>query len=146
MTSWREATPGPVQDDLDSLVGMGIDAARHMLQRNGEFFPFGVTLTSDGEQRLAAASSELGERPASVAVLDVLYAGVLGNREGLRAVAFVADVRADGLDAIRVQAEHRDGGPGIEVLIRYQKRRFRKAVEFGAVSAGLGPRRVWSQD
>jgi len=143
MTSWRDTTPQPIQDDLDNMVGMAIDAAQALLAKNGEFFPFGVSITSDGEEHLLAADPGLGENPESLAVLDSLYAGVVASREALRGAAFVADVRVDGLDAIRVQAEQRDGGPGVEVLMRYEKKRFRKAVEYGAVTASSGPRRIW---
>jgi hypothetical protein len=143
MPSWRDTTPQPIQNDLDNMVGMAIDAAQSFLDKNGEFFPFGVTITSAGEERLAAADPGLGERPESLAVLDSLYAGVMASRERLRGAAFVADVRTDGTDAIRVQAEHRDGGPGVEVLMRYEKKRFRKTVEYGSVIASSGPRRIW---
>ena len=49
-------------------------------------------------------------------------------------------------DAIRVQAEHRDGGPGVDVLLRYEKKRFRKAVECCGVSATAGPQPIWPTD
>ena len=143
MTSWRATTPQPIQDDLDSLVGMAIDAAQALLAKNDEFFPLGVSITLDGEEHLLAADPGLGEHPESLAVLDSLYAGVVASRERLRGAAFVADVRVDGMDAIRVQAEHRDGGPAVEVLLRYEKKRFRKSVEYGAVTASSGPRRIW---
>ena len=140
MPSWRDTTPQPI---LDNMVGMAIDAAQSLLDKNGEFFRFGVTITSDGEERLAAADPGLGEHRESLAVLDSLYRGVMTSGEGLRGAAFVAEVRTDGTDAIRVRAEHRDGGPGVEVLMRYEKKRFRKTVEYGSVTASSGPRRIW---
>jgi hypothetical protein len=146
MPSWRDTTPLPVQDDLDRIVGVAIDAAQGLLQANGEFFPFGITITDSGEVGLGAADPALGEHPDSQSVLDTLYAGVAQSRERYRAAAFVADIRADGGDGIRVQAEHRDGGPGIEVVARYEKKRFRRGVEMGSMSAGAGPRRVWMAD
>jgi hypothetical protein len=146
MPSWRNTTPQPIQDDLDNLVGMAIDAAQSLLDRNGEFFPFGVAISAQGEARMLAADPGLGEHPESLAVLDSLYAGVASAGEELRAAAFVADVRVDAGEAIRVQAEHRDGGPGVEVLLRYEKRRFRKGAEYGTVSASEGQRRIWLVD
>jgi len=143
MTLWRETTPRPVQDDLDRLVRVAIDAAQNFLQKSGEFFPFGVTISNDGEDRLVAAGLEMGERPASLAVLDSLYAGVLGTRDGVRAAAFAADVHTGGGDAIMVQVEHRDGGPALEILVRYAKKRFRNGIEYGATTAGTGQRHIW---
>jgi hypothetical protein len=143
MTSWRDATPQPVQDDLDKLVLVAIDTAQNLLQKQGEFFPFGVTTSNDGEERLVAAGLELGERPASRAVLDSLYAGVLGTVNGFRAAAFVVDVHTEGSDAIMVQVEHRDGGPALEIFVRYAKKRFRNGIEYGATTAAPGQRHVW---
>jgi hypothetical protein len=142
MTSWRDDTPPAVQDDLDSLAAVALDAARHLLDKNGEFFPFGVTLSDDGEQRLVAGDPALGEHPESQAVLETLYEGVLGERDDLRAAAFVADVLADGSDAISVRVEHRDGGPAIQILQQFAK--VDSGIEYGATSASGGHRRIWS--
>ena len=144
MTSWRDDTPQSVQDDLDATVAAGLDAARHLLDKNGEFFPFGVTLMADGEQRLVAGDPALGEHPESQAVLETLYDGVAGVRDDLRAAAFVADVLAGGSDAISVQVEHRDGGPAIQVLQQFAK--VGTGIEYGATSASEAQRRVWPAD
>jgi hypothetical protein len=93
MTSRRDNTPQPVQDDLDGLAGAALEATQDLLAKNGEFFPFAVTLTADGDPRLVAADPSLGEHPESQAVLDVLQAGVVGERTILRGAAFVSDVR-----------------------------------------------------
>ena len=142
MTSWREETPQIVQDDLDGLAAVALDSARQLLDKNGEFFPFGVTLTADGEQRLVAGDPALGDHPESQAVLETLYAGVLGEREDLRAAAFVADVLTGGSDAISVQVEHRDGGPAMQIVQQFSKHG--SAIEYGATSASGGDRRIWT--
>jgi hypothetical protein len=143
MTSWRDDTPQPNQDDLDGLAGTALDTGQNLLAKNGEFFPFGVTLTTDGDQRLVAADPGLGEHPESQAVLDALHAGILGQRDSLRGAALVSDVRVDGSDAIRVRCEHRDGGPAMEILQRYKKKRFKKGIEYGATSGSGIERRIW---
>src|SRR4051812_37232475 len=127
MPLWRETTPQPVQDDLDAVLSAALDAAQNLLNKNGEFFPFGVTVSEAGEVGLAAADG-LGEQPASTAVLDSLYAGVAGKRDAYRAAGFVADVKADGSDAVRVEAEHRDGGPALVILMPYQRKGMVKKV------------------
>jgi hypothetical protein len=143
MTSWRDTTPELVQNDLDGIAGTAIDAAQQLLNKNGEFFPFGVALAADGEMRMLAADPGLGEKPESQAVINALYAGVANVRDGLRAAAIVADVKADGSDAIRVRFEHRDGGPAMEILVRYTKKRFRGGIEYGATSVAGTERQIW---
>lgn len=143
MPSWRDTTPQPIQDDLDGLVSTSLDAAHSLLTKNGEFFPFGMTVSNDGEVALAAADG-LGEQPASTDVLDALLAGLRSHVSSYRAAALVSDVRANGGDAVRVEAEHRDGGPAIVILMPYAKKGLvRKAVTFGQIAAGAGERRVW---
>ena len=141
MTSWRDDTPQSVQDDLDGTVAAGLDAARHLLDKNGEFFPFGVTMMVDGEQRLVAGDPALGEHPESQEVLEGLYASIAGVRDDLRVAAFVADVLVGGSDAISVQVEHRDGGPAIQVLQQFSK--VGSGIQYGAMSASAADRRVW---
>ncbi len=79
--------------------------------------------------RMLAADPGLGEHPGPRAVIESLHSGIVGGRDAPRAVAVVADVRADGSDAIRVLFEHRDVGPAMEILVRYAKKRFRGGIE-----------------
>lgn len=120
-----------------------MEAAQHLLGKNGEFFPFGFTLTTEGEQRMVAADPGLGEYPASQAVLDFLCEGVFSERDALRGAAFVSHVRMEGSDAISVQVEHRDGGPAMQILQHYAKKRFRGGLEYGATSVSGIERRIW---
>jgi len=146
MASWRDTAPQPVQDDLDAVVSTALDAALSMLTKRGEFFPFGVTVTAEGDIALAAADPGLGEHPDSNSVLASLYAGATGNRAAYRSAAFAADVRANGGDAVRVEAEHRDGGPALVVLMPYAKKGLvKKTVTYGQMSVSSGERRVWEQ-
>jgi hypothetical protein len=144
VTSWRDSTPQAVQDDLDSLVGSAMDAAEQLLNKNGEFFPFCLTVGMDGEPGFVHGDPGLGEQPPSQAVLEVLYDGAVSQRDALRAVAFVADVRFEGLDAVRAEVEHRDGGPGLAVVAPYSFAGFiRKRTRFGDLHLAEGKRRTW---
>jgi hypothetical protein len=146
MTTWRETTTQAVQDDLDSLVGPALDAAEHFLNKRGEFFPFCLTLSSDGELRMAGGDPGLGEQPPSQAVLEVLYDGASRERDALRAVGVVADVRLEGTDAVRVEMEHRDGGPGLVVLAPYAlSGLLRKRARFEQLRLAEGTRRIWPE-
>jgi hypothetical protein len=45
-----------------------------------------------------------------------------------------------------VELEHRDGGPALTLLLPYsvQRRRLRRSVEVGELTAAQGERRVWT--
>lgn len=141
--SWRDSTAQHVQDELDDLLDSALGLARHLLQKNGEFSPFGVTLDERAETSLFEADPAESERPPWHAVLDMLYEGLAQERHGLRAAAVVADVTVDGADAVRVALEHREGGPDASVFLPYSQKRLRKSVEFGELFARPGERRIW---
>jgi hypothetical protein len=143
--SWRDDTPQPVQDDLDLLAHEALTAATDLLaKQRGELFPFGYRLRLDGEKELLAADPGQGEQPLGQAVLDLLYESTLAMRDGSRAVAFVAPVESPDGDAVRVELEHRDGGPALVLLVPYRTRRLRRAVETGELVASPGERRIWT--
>ncbi|HEX4057820.1 MAG TPA: hypothetical protein VHX87_05840 [Galbitalea sp.] len=122
MNSWRDEATEEVQEDLDRLLDVTIEAARHFLDVNGEFIPFPMVIKSDGE--LAAIGLEQPETP-SVPDSAQVIAGLVGlfrERKGsIRALAIGSDVQipSEAQDAIEVRLEHRDG-PAITVLLPYQ--------------------------
>ena len=116
--------------------------AQQQLAKNGEFYPYGVLLTSDGDgERLGGWTGD--EHPLSDEVLLVLLDEARLRSTTLRAVALVADVRAKGGDAIRVELEHREG-PVMTILLGYSRRRFGRGIEYGAMTAGAAERRIWA--
>jgi hypothetical protein len=120
--TWREETPQALQDDLHLLAEQALDAAQHLLENNGEFYPSAVELSDDGTPQMAGAEPGEGQRPSSQAVLDLLYEGVVSNRDGMRAAAFATPVETPDGDAVRVEIEHRDGGPAIALVLPYGAR------------------------
>jgi hypothetical protein len=140
--SWREDTPQAVQDDLDGLLGVALERAEHGLRERGVLHPFAAAVGDDGGLTLTMGDAGTGAPTAEV--VELLYAGLRGQRDAYRAVAFVVDVRVEGGDAVRVEAEHRDGGPAIGVVMPYQRSRFRKTLATGELSAFEGQRRVWT--
>lgn len=143
MTSWRDSTSQQTQDDLDELLGIVLPFAQDRLAAHGEFFPFGAARGIDGEDRLLAADPALGQHPASQVVLDTLLAGAKSDADNIRALARVADVMANGSDAIRVELEHRDR-VALTVLLPYKRNRFTKRVTYRGLSAQEGNLRVWA--
>ena len=112
-----------------------------MLDRDGEFYPYGVALSDQGETRMLAGYGG-GEHPTSAAMHETLISGLRGDRDSLRAAALVANVRANGSDAVQVELEHRDGH-AIVVHLPYKKRRFGRGIEYGQLAAGDGSRQIW---
>ena len=143
MTSWRDTASQQAQDDLDALVNAALPFATQQLEKHGEFYPYGVSLSTAGDEGMVAGDPGAGERPASTAVLATLVEGLRRERDGLRAAALVADVRWSDGDAIRVELEHREG-PAIAVLLPYEQKRFGRGVEFGNLTAGESSPQIWS--
>src|SRR5215470_8582788 len=100
--------------DCESLLNAVLPFAQQMLDRHGEFYPYGGAMTTDG-QITAVAAYDGQEHPASADVIKFLKSAfVTGAREGsYRATALVYDVRvtlpSDGKksDAIAVSLNHR---------------------------------------
>jgi hypothetical protein len=141
MSSWREFTSQQAQDDVDGLLNAALPFGQGMLEKHGEFFPYGVALNDDGESRMVAGYTG-DEHPPSLEVLALLVDGLREHRDGLRAAAIVSDVRTTESDAIRVELEHREGAC-MAVLLPYSKRRLRKGVEYGDLAATAAEPRIW---
>jgi len=143
MVSWRDTASTEAQGDLDQLFNAVLPFAEQTLSRYGELLPFGAAVSTDGQVILLGADPGLGEHPPSAAVLDTLYDGARASADRQRAVAFVADVRADGGDAIQVELEHREGA-SLVLVVPYSRRRLRRTITFGETRGRPGPARVWA--
>lgn len=143
MTSWRDGSSASAQDDFDGLLDAVLPLAEDLLSKHGEFFPFGGSVSTDGETSLMSADPGLGDRPPSDEVLAALYEGVRGVATRTRAAAFVADVRANGSDAVLVELEHQEG-TSLVVLLPYARSRFKKTLTFGQMSVSQGEPKVWT--
>jgi hypothetical protein len=55
MTSWRESASEQAQNDVDALLNAALPLAQQMLERHGEFFPYGVAIDLAGEEHMLAA-------------------------------------------------------------------------------------------
>src|SRR5277367_666996 len=80
MTSWRDGATQQAQDDLDGMLGATIPFAQEMLAKNGEFYPYGASLSIDGEVKMEASYTG-DEQPESQALLDLLIAGLRDKRD-----------------------------------------------------------------
>ncbi len=92
MRARRRGASQQAQDDLDGLLNAALPAGQEMLEKDGEFFPYGVALRTDGEARMVAGYTG-DEHPPSAEVHALLVDGFREQRDDLRAVAIVSDVR-----------------------------------------------------
>lgn len=143
--SWRDSVSQGCQDDLDRLLQEALPLAKQLLAKNGEFFPYAVSLANSGATRLVAAY-EGSEHPASTDLLRMLYEGFLAQGAELRGAAIVSDVRIKDpdSDAIRVEVEHREG-MAMAVLLPYrlQKKMFGREIAYGEMRGSPAERRIW---
>lgn len=142
MTSWRDTASPQAQDDLDGLLNAALPFAQQQLDAHGEFFPYGIVIERSGSSRLVAGDPDGSDRPASLDVLAVIMDGLRSERDVLRAVAVVSDVRLADSDAIRVELEHREG-PVMAVLLPYRLSGGSAPVEYGGIAAAATRAQVW---
>jgi hypothetical protein len=143
MSSWRDSASQQAQDELDGLLNATMPLAKQMLEKQGEFYPFGVALSADGETRLWAGDSGQGEHPASRDVLSLVVDGLRSSRADLRAVARCFGVRLADSDAVRIDLEHREGH-ALAVLMPYKKKRLGRGVEYSDLRASAANKQVWT--
>ncbi|MHB8185442.1 MAG: hypothetical protein ACYDDU_05015 [Dermatophilaceae bacterium] len=145
MASWRTTTPPPVQDDLDALVTLASDRAQDLLKKYGEFFPFGVNMNDQGQDGFFDADPGLGEHPASLEVLEVLYVLASSASASWRAFGVVADITFNGSDAVRIVAEHQDVATTLVFTVPYtRKGLLRKTVTHGQMTTDSGEKLAWT--
>jgi hypothetical protein len=135
--------------DLDALLDQLFPFAQQMLDKNGEFYPFGAAVTGAGEIKLAAG--DMGsEHPDSQSVIDTLLAGFKQQAAAgeVRAVGICLDVRvlppgsSDKSDAICARLEH-ENGETVQVYMPYRKARLTKKVTYEQLFATAGERVVF---
>jgi len=112
--------------DMDALLDEGLQIAIHFLEKNGEFYPFGVTMAPDGS--IAHTQGYTGdENPPSQELIELLLRGFQsGATSGdYRATALISDVRVSlngttKTEAICVTVEHQEDPP-VTCLLPYAK-------------------------
>jgi len=114
-TTQPDSAPAP--NDLDCLLGESVEAATRLLSADGEFYPFAVAMTVEGEV-VSPAVDPPSDHPTADEVVALLLEALRGARDTLRACAVCSDVRirsdeGEERDAIRVELE----APGADPLV-----------------------------
>ena len=134
------------REDYNALLEFLMPFAEQMLKKNGEFFPFGAVVSTEGEV-IARATYDGNESPASEDVIALLLKGFQGEaREGkIRATGICYDGRIvqDGkkVDAVIINLEHASGG-ATKTCVPYTKSMFGK-YRFGELIASLDDPKVF---
>jgi hypothetical protein len=135
--------------ESENLMNSALPLAEQMLQKHGEFFPYGQALSVKGEI-VEVAAYDGRENPPSADLIRLLNeAFVRGAKSGkYRATALVYDVRVQlpatevKSDAIAVSLNHRDNY-SVVVFFPYQIQASK--VVFGEVFATPGENNVFTK-
>lgn len=155
--SWREEASAQTQADLDELLSASLGAALDHLQKNGEFYPFAMSVEGEGREEhpevsiVFADPATLGEQPEAADVLAELrrilkVAAHNDNRTApVRASAIVLQVVVpDFGDVVRVDLEHRDGIQLMVLAPITSSGKSRKRVySFGDLRLLPGQQHIW---
>jgi hypothetical protein len=136
----------PDRRQLDDVLDALLPFAHQLLDKHGEFFPFGAAMGRDGKVSMVAGDTGT-EHPPSDEVMELIREAMRRDRDKYVAVGLCYDVRvrtsADAplTDAICVSLEH-EGGMAVDVVEPYAKRGGK--IEYGSLAAQQGRRLVFS--
>jgi hypothetical protein len=136
----------PDRRQLDDVLDALLPFAHQLLEKHGEFFPFGAAMGRDGKVSMVAGDTGT-EHPPSDEVMELIREAMRRDRDKYVAVGLCYDVRvrtsadAPPTDAICVSLEH-EGGMAVDVVEPYAKRGGK--VEYGSLAAQQGRRVVFS--
>lgn len=145
MTSWRDIVPPVVLEDLDRLYSAALGAAVESIEKQGVLFPRALTLDVSGQLGFHVAEPEPSGHLTAIDAITVLDRSLFSIRDDLRATAFLMDITWTDSDAVRVDLEHRDGGPAVIIRTPYRirKRLRRRTITLGPAHESDDERRMW---
>jgi hypothetical protein len=116
--------------DLEELLNALVPFGQEMLSKHGEFFPFGATMSIDGEI-IAEAAYDGDEQPPSEQLIELLTQTFRQKAASgqIRAAGICCDVRTippgqkDKTDAVCLKLEHQSG-EAANLYLPYKKRLF----------------------
>jgi hypothetical protein len=135
-------------DEIQELLNFMLPQAERLLNEQGEFYPYAVTLDAEGD--LAPVDPPVEEEEPDVGtVLVALHEGLREQAaEGaIRASAIAADVTltdpdsGDTTDAIQVEVDHADAEP-MDIYVPYESQP--EGVKFGELVAAQGREPVFA--
>ncbi|MEX2100838.1 MAG: hypothetical protein WEB19_05430 [Acidimicrobiia bacterium] len=132
--------------DFNDLLREVLPFVREMLEGVGDVMPYAVVVTVDGAiDTVGAAIEHRRRRPHPDRVRQEIFDEVRLKADDFRAVAFVNDLQTEGIRAILVEFEHRDG-TSLSTWVPYAKQRRRGPVVFGELQASDGHPKLWAPE
>jgi hypothetical protein len=135
--------------DLEKLLNALLPFAQQMLQKHGEFYPFGASMQADGTISMIGAQVDGNEFPESAEVIALLEEGFrTGAKDGkIKALGMCTDVRvvvpggSEKTDAIQANLEHSEAG-AVSVFLPYKKG-FLGKMSYGQIFASSASPRIF---
>ena len=140
---------GP-KEECEKLMDVLLPFALQMLERYGEFYPFGGMITRDGKIVQIGAMDDDMDHPKSQPLIDTMVSTFREKAKNgdCRATGIVVDVkvvppdRAEKVDAIQLRMDHHDGY-SVEVFFPYERRG--KNIEVQPAFASKGSSLIFEQ-
>jgi hypothetical protein len=130
--------------DFNDMLAEVLPFVREMLGTIGDVMPYAIIVTINGAIDTVGTEVERrGRRPDPDRVREALVNELRAKADDLRAVGFVNDLQTEGIRAILVEFEHRDG-TSLSAWIPYMKQRRRGPVVFGELQASDGHPKLWA--
>jgi hypothetical protein len=111
MASWRDTVTEQAQADLDGLTDAAVEFALESIKAGGEFLPFALAVSVEGERAVIAPNYPTSADLTVVQQLAAHWRAVTAVKDSLRAAAVALNVtlterRRDGIE---ISVEHREG-------------------------------------
>ena len=115
-TLFAQKEPDRQKRELDEMLSAVMPFAKQMLEKHGEFYPYGASMSTEG--KISSVGGYTGsEHPKSTELIDMLKSAFRrdANAGKIRACAVVYDIRVvppgqtQRTDAVKVDLDHRDG-------------------------------------
>ncbi|WP_446742083.1 hypothetical protein [Silvibacterium acidisoli] len=150
-------TDEQVREDANELLNAGLNYAKTMLRRYGQFGPFGYIMDNDGDVRLEPVSQQ--DMPADPAMLlELLHRQIVerARRGSLQAASTATNVALNKpsdegyADAVMVELEHKSGY-AVKAFVPYRITGgqfwgfFPRVVRFGALKLQEGSAQLFAQ-
>ena len=147
--AFGEGDMDTAQKDTDRLLNEGMAVAEDLLLENGEFFPFGLTLESDGQVALISAADDV-DYPAANEMVELMKLRFAESaRQGqynATALFYHASVKSNDMptakDAVAVALDH---ALDFSIVVFYPYTVDGKEIEFSTPSVTKGAGEIFNR-
>jgi hypothetical protein len=144
MAGWRDSVTQEAQADLDDLVDAAVEFALERIASVGEFLPFTLAVSTQGDRQAIQPNYPRGEDLPVTDQITAQWRAIADLRDSLRAAAVAVNVALPEVnrDGIEISTEHREG-VAIGLILPYAIGSDGRP-ELVAPSAHREERRVWT--